>query len=102
MILATKCISIFFVSQQTTECLTDLNYIPVGCEFTKNLEKHGLFCISKAQWDLLACSDRMNPSWVHAMAHGLSSLNKCCCFAFNTVSVSKVGENGQNFGKCKI
>ena len=24
----------------------------------------------------------MNPSWVHAMAHGLSSLNKCCCLAF--------------------
>ena len=69
------------MSQQTTECLTDSNYIPVGSEFTKNLEKHGLFCISKAQWDLLACSDRMNP-WVHAMAHGLSSLNKCCCFAF--------------------
>ena len=68
--------------QQTTECLTDSNYTPVGSEFTKNLEKHGLFCISKAQWDLLACSDRMNPSWVHAMARGLSSLNKCCCFAF--------------------
>ena len=39
--------------QQTTECLTDSNYTPVGSEITKNLEKHGLFCISKAQWDLL-------------------------------------------------
>ena len=68
--------------QQTTECLTDSNYTPVGSEFTKNLETHGLFCISKAQWDLLTCSGRMNPSWVHAMAHGFSSLNKCCCFAF--------------------
>ena len=64
--------------QQTTECLTDSNYIPVGSEITKNLEKHGLFCTSKAQWDFCVCSDRTNPSWVRVMAHGLLSLYKCC------------------------
>ena len=79
MVLAAKGILLYlgmFCVAKTTECLTDSNYIPVGREFTKNLEKHGMFCISKAQWDLLVCSDRMNPSWVHAMAHGLLSLNK--------------------------
>ena len=71
--------------QQATKCRTDSNYIPVGSEFTKNLEKHGLFCISKAQWDLLACSDRMNSSWVHAMAHGLSSLISAVVLHFRDI-----------------
>ena len=78
------------------QCLTDSNYIPVGSEFTKNL---GLFCISKAQWDLLACSDRMNPSWVHAMARGLSSLNKCCCFAFKRHWLKKCNSQKNTYFK---
>ena len=77
------------VTAITAECVA--RYRQPDNVLLRQFQSSGSFYVTKSQWSALFGGEKCDPSWVHAMAEGLSVLNSCCCFAFKRHWIKKAG-----------